>query len=466
MDAELESQILEEFEVDDSYEKAINAPRPKRKRKANIRYAEFQCYIAKELQKEKWENEKPIPKTLKQALQGPDNVKWKEALGIEFKALINNDTWTLTRLPEGQKCLGTHWVFDIKYLATGEVERYKARLVVNGSSETATVDAVFAPVVKLESLRLIMSIAAIKGLHVHQMDVSTAFLNGEVDTDIYVRQPPGFGDGSGRVCKLKKSLYGTRTAPRIWYEVLHEFLVSCGFTRSLRDYCVYVKGKGDDAIYVAVYVDDLTIAAASMTSINQLKAKLCQRFKMRDLGDIHYLLKMEVYHDRERKLVALSQRKYINDLVKEHNLEHCTPVDTPQAIGTVLEPGEKLTPDIEKKLNLPYRRIVGELQYLVRGSRPDIANAVRELSKFLSCYNKSHLHAAKRVLKYLKGTSTYGLVFDGMDANVSYILYTDASFASKLDDRKSVTGYCVTIAGACISWKSAAQNGVVLPKQN
>ncbi|GMG16663.1 unnamed protein product [Phytophthora fragariaefolia] len=183
---------------------------------------------------------------------------------------------------------------------------------------------------------------------------------------------------------------------------------------------------------------------------------------MKDLGEIHYMLKMEIKRDRSQKILSMSQHKYILDLLRKFNMEDCNPEPTPQAKSMVLEKEAKLTPDQIAAQPFDYRGLVGSLMYLVRGTRPDIANAVRELSKFLSCYNKSHYRAAQTVLKYLKGTSTYGLVFDRKNSEVTYELYTDASFANANENRKSVTGYVSIMADACITWKSSRQDTVSL----
>jgi hypothetical protein len=211
-----------------------------------------------------------------------------------------------------------------------------------------------------------------------------------------------------------------------------------------------------------VYVDDLTIAGTHLGLIEDVKARLSSRFKMKDLGEVHYLLKMEIRRDRKRKLLSLSQHQYVQELLKRFNMEDCSTEPTPQAKSVELVKEEKLSKEQMAAQPFDFRGLVGSLMYLVRGTRPDIANAVRELSKFLSCYNRTHWRAAQRVLKYLKGTSTYGLVYDGTNKEVTYELYTDASFANANEERRSVTGYVTILADACVSWKSGRQDTVSL----
>ncbi|KAF0702658.1 hypothetical protein AaE_015796 [Aphanomyces astaci] len=296
------------------------------------------------------------------------------------------------------------------------------------------------------------------------MDVHTAFLNGDMPADLilYMRQAPGYvlSENPHKVYQLVKSIYGLKQAPRIWYNLLHKFLTSIGFERCNKEYCLYVQKVGDsndDWLIVVVYVDDLTIVSRNAQLVKNLQVELNKRFKMQDLGDLHYILKMEVKRNRVDKTMSLSQTKYIHDLLAKFGVQDSTAVSTPQVVGVDLVAEAIMTQDEIAKQPYDYRGLVGSLQYLVRGTRPDIANAVRELSKFLSCYNKTHWDAALRILKYLKGTSSYGLFIDGKMANVSYEVYTDASFASQNNERKSITGYLIMIAGICISWCSSKQ---------
>jgi hypothetical protein len=292
------------------------------------------------------------------------------------------------------------------------------------------------------------------------MDVVTAFLQGELDKteELYMRQPVCTTGvvTDNKVCKLKRSLYGLKQAPRVWYQVLHEYLTQIGFVRCHKEYCMYRKTyPNGDLVILVVYVDDINIASNNINELNTIKSKLSERFKMKDLGELHYMLKMEVRRDRKQKILSISQQKYINDLLAKYNMEDTSIVDNPQIHGLVLKPG-KTSPDTSV-YPFDYRSLVGSLMYLVRGTRPDIANAVRELSKFLTCYTQEHMRAAKRVLQYLKGTSTYGLVFDGNSHDVTFELFTDASFARPEEDRRSITGYVTLMGEASLTWRSRKQ---------
>jgi hypothetical protein len=395
------------------------------------------------------------PKTLKEALYSKLKEQWLASVKKEFKALLENGTWILVELPEGKKALKCKWVFRIKRNADGTIEKYKSRLVVKGFSQKPGIDfkEIFSPVIRLESLKLMLAIATILDMEVHQMDVATAFLNGDIDIEepIYMEQPEGFHKGKpNMVCRLLKSLYGLKQAPRIWYTLLHKFLTSLGFQRCDKEYCIYVFKQDDLLAFIAVYVDDITIICKDKILLAKIKKDLNDRFKMTDLGEIHHLLQIKITRDRANKLLYMSQEKYIQELVQEYKLKDTDFKETPQAL-TITLTADKSSQVMHK---YPYPSLVGGLQYLVRGTRPDIANAVRELARFTSCYNESHWKAALHVLKYLKHTSTFKLTLDGKNCPLEYHLYTDASFGCSNTQRKSVLGYCLIMANAAITHKS------------
>lgn len=403
------------------------------------------------------------PAHLRAALSSPQKDKWIESMQREHDSLIQNNTWVLVRLPTGRKALSCKWVFRVKYLSDGTIEKYKSRLVIKGFLQREGIDynEIFSPVIRMEALRLMLAIATILDLEIHQMDVATAFLNGEIDTvePIFMKQPEGFHKGDkDQVCKLNKSLYGLKQAPRIWYLCLHKFLLSLGFERCKKEYCIYVMKANNCFAFVCVYVDDLTIICKDQNMLNKIKQDLSNKFKMTDLGEIHYLLRIKITRHRATKTLTLSQEKFINDLVKQYKLQDCELVETPQAISIELK-ADKTSNEMDK---YPYPSLVGSLQYIIRGTRPDIANAVRELAKYTTCYNKSHWKAALRVLKYLKHTSTFGLVLNGQNTSLDYMIYTDASFGNANEGRKSVLGFCLMLAGAAITYKSSRANQIHL----
>ena len=410
-----------------------------------------------------------IPKTFREAADSNDGEKWMEAIHIEYKACMDSGTWRLMELPQGRKAIQSKWIFDIKENPDGTIEKYKARLVIQGFRQIFGLDydETFAPVARYESLKMVLAIATMKDMEVHQMDVCTAFLNGILEDEIYMKQPEGFvevgPEGRQLVCRLLKSLYGLKQAGRIWYQLLHDFLTRQNFTRCHKEYCIYIQRDGDTVTIIVVYVDDLTIVGSSVAQVQKLKDALSREFKMKDLGEIKYLLKIEINRNREKRHMTLSQRKYVADLVHRFDMTDAGTVMTPQTCALALEPETGMTPEQIRAQPYPYPELIGALLHLARGTRPDIANAVRVLSKFLTRYNETHWIAARRVLRYLKGTSDYGLVFDGTIENqITYQLYSDASFANSDEERKSVTGYCVMMVGGPISTKTIQQNNVTI----
>ncbi|KAF0707825.1 Aste57867_6530 [Aphanomyces stellatus] len=266
------------------------------------------------------------------------------------------------------------------------------------------------------------------------MDVKTAFLNGSLDdTEIYMAQPPNYvvPGTEGQVCKLQKAIYGLKQAPRCWNLTLHKFLVGIGFERCVKEVCLYIKRVGESMVLLTVYVDDITITGNNNDDIEKACDELKQRFEMTDLGQLKSILGIQV--DVKGNVVTMSQQGYVEVLLDKFNMVDCNPVSTPKVIGQVLKPS-KLNPSEVNALNLPYRELVGSLQYLVTCTRPDVANAVRNLSKHLSCYDESHWKQAKRVLRYLKGTKSLCLKINctGQVGAFQVEAYCEADFANSV----------------------------------
>jgi hypothetical protein len=239
---------------------------------------------------------------------------WLSAMKMEVKSLEGNKTFTLVPRPGNRRVLGAKWVYKIKQGPTGNILRYKARWVVRGFEQKEGLDyqETFASVVKPMSYKALFAIAAALDLEIHQMDVKTAFLYGEIDGEVYVEQPEGLDDGTGRVCRLNKALYGLKHSPRIWYNTISTFLASQGFTPLVSDLGVFAKGK----VYIAIYVDDLLIAAPNLDEVNALKAALSRRFQMEDLGEYHFYLGMEIVRDRPNRRLTLNQRGYTQKILQ------------------------------------------------------------------------------------------------------------------------------------------------------
>ena len=290
------------------------------------------------------------------------------------------------------------------------MDRYKSRLVARGFTQREGIDyeETFAPVAKFTSIRALLAFAAERDLDLQQMDVKTAFLNGELEEEVYMRQPEGFAEGGKEhlVCKLRKSLYGLKQSPRAWNTVIDKFFKENDFIQSEADHCIYSKSYGTSIVIIALYVDDLIIASNDENQMSCIKASLGQRFEMKDLGPLQYCLGIQITRDRKNRTLCMSQEKYIADMLERFHMAECKEVATP------LDPSVKLTKEMEPKTEkeilemktVPYRSAVGSLMYAMVATRPDIAAAVGVVSRHLNNPGQAHWTAVKRKFRYLKGT--------------------------------------------------------------
>ena len=353
------------------------------------------------------------PSSVQEAVNSPNKAKWEQAMESEMRSLKENDVWELVNLPENRKVVGSKWVFKVK--VHGCVDRYKARLVAQGFSQTKGMDydETFCPVVRMESLRAIVGLAARNGLKLHQLDVITAFLNGKLDEEVYMRQPEGFVEEGNLVCRLKRSLYGLKQSPRCWNSALDAHLKKLGFLQSNSDPCIYVAAI-DELMVVGVYVDNLVIGCKSDERLTDLKRKLCSGFDMKDLGKLHHFLGLKVIQDEESGNVWIGQPAYVEKVLVRYEMKDAKSVGTPVDVSAKLVragDGEGDLFDSEV-----YRSAVGSLLYVSTGTRPYIAFAVSMVAKFSSKPTKQHWQGVKRILRYLKGTADLGLLYRRSDA--------------------------------------------------
>ncbi|KAE9002116.1 hypothetical protein PR003_g18342 [Phytophthora rubi] len=467
----------------ESEDEAANNPstsfrRSTRVRQQNVRLHDYEVDIPASLVIQAV-NELLEPTSVEEALSAPDAKEWVDALDTEYKELLRNHVWELVDRPDGVKILKNKWVFVRKRNAQGEVCRYRTRITIKGCQQEYGINfwETYAPVAKAESVRFILLLALELGLLCRQVDFVTAFLNGPLDgVDIYMEQPDYFNDGTGRVCKLKQSLYGLRQAPRIWYKMLDEYLRKCGFKRTKMDAGVYVRTVGENKVFVTVYVDDLLIVGTE-TDIDMVLGELSSEFKIKDLGEVKHLLGMEITYVPGHVLM-ISQKGYTEKILARCKMDKCKPVPTPQVKGNFPMPGDPKRESVcvNSDPEVDYRHIVGSLQYLVQCTRPDIANSVRTLGKYLNCFTREHHVLAKRVLRYLRGTSDYGLVWTKkkttgpnmqidayVDAwrppkpEVRIEAYADADLGNEKDDRRSISGYVLQMEGCTYAYSSHKQ---------
>ncbi|KAI3830073.1 hypothetical protein L1987_04206 [Smallanthus sonchifolius] len=395
------------------------------------------------------------PKCFNEAVTNPN---WVNAMNEEMEALNRNNTWTLVDLPIGRKAIGCKWVYKIKYKSTGEIERYKARLVAKGYSQREGIDfdETFSPVVKMVTVRCIISLAVENDWPLYQLDINNAFLYGNITDDVYMSLPEGyFSKSETKVCKLVKSLYGLKQAPRMWNEKLTSVLLEIGFVQSKSDYSLFTKNAGTVFIALLVYVDDIVITGNDESEIKNIKQLLSSNFMIKDLGLLKYFLGIEVL--KSEKGICLSQRKYCLDLLTEFGLLGCKPVNIPIEQNYIVT--SKCASDDQVLDNISgYQKLIGKLIYLSH-TRPDISYSVHYLSQFMHCPTNPHLQLALRLLRYLKKSPGKGLLFR-KGKNFDLQCFVDSDWGKCLTSRRSVTGYCVFLGDCLVSWKSKKQETV------
>lgn len=383
-----------------------------------------------------------------------------KALQSEYDSLMSNETWTLVDRPKNRKIVRCKWVFKIKKNENGVNVRYKARLVAKGFTQTYGIDydETFAPVARLSTVRILLAFAAQWNISMDQMDVETAFLNGDLNEEIFMEQPEGFNKecNKGKVCQLKKALYGLKQAPRQWNLKLNEAMMQLDMKRSEHDHCLYYKVKATSILVVAIFVDDFCILSNNADMKENFKKDIKRFFKVKDLGNLKHFLGMRII--KEENQITIDQEEYIRKVLDNFAMTDSKPASTPA------DPNMKLVnPSIEEKeaaQHLPYQRLIGSLMYLSVGTRPDITHAVSVLSQFNSNFGTIHWNAAKRVLRYLKSTMHLKLHFQKKNT-IAIKGYADADYGACLNDRRSYTGFVFYLNGP-ISWESRKQRTVVL----
>ena len=450
------AQVTKPSDTPNRYgEKEANI-RPARKKMAIVRYQDefdgLMC-LAAEVNDED-------ATTYKQIMKSEDKSKWQEAMDAEMKSIMQHETWELVELPKNKKAIGCRWLFKVKKNADGTVNKYKARLCAKGFTQRLGVDftETFAPVAKMTSIRTMLAIAAEKDLEIQQFDIDTAFLYGKINEELYMDQPDGYvnEDKPKYVCKLKKSLYGTKQAARQWNEALDKHMKDQDFKSANADPCIYTRIDQDEYTIVAVYVDDIIVMSQDIQVIEKFKEKLKCEFKIKDLGDMKFCLGIDVDRNRKDKTITMSQLGYINKIAERFGLLKCKPIFTPADMNSKLEQGEV---EEDEDNDFPYRELVGSLMYAMVCTRPDIANAVGTISKHCEKPSRVHWIAAKRVLRYLVTTKNMKIKF-GSQPRSELVGYADANWASDADTRRSTTGYLFTLNNSVVSWKSQRQHTV------
>ena len=416
------------------------------------------------------------PKTVSEAIHGLDREEWLKAIALENESINNAGVFTIVPIQKGKNLVGSRYLFKVKQDQHGLVSRLKVRLIAQGFSQIEGIDFfdVFAPVSRYTTIRTILAIAAERDLELHQMDVKTAFLNGTLEEEIYLKAPKGMAIPNGMCLKVNKGLYGLKQSPRIWNKNLHEFLEGQGFVRNRADPCAYSKHEDDGPFtMLAVFVDDIIIATDSKTYLEELRKAFKSKYKMDDIGNLEWCLGMLVERDRLQGTLKISQEQYIKDMLKRFGMEECNPVAIPADTNVVL--CKSMSPSTleerEVMKDKPYMSLVGSLMYASISARSDIAQAVGAVARYMNNPGIQHWNAAKRILRYLKGTMklgiTYGNIAMGKRAvaedekrgnkSSNVVAYADADYASCLDTRRSRTGYALFHNRGATAWESRSQ---------
>ncbi|KAH9774809.1 retrovirus-related pol polyprotein from transposon RE1 [Citrus sinensis] len=353
-----------------------------------------------------------IPNSVQEALKDP---KWKVVMNDEMRSLQKNQTWELVDLPPGKKPVGCRWIYTIKYKADGSIKRYKARLVAKGYTQTYGIDYTdtFAPVAKINTIRILLSLAVNLDWPVQQFDVKNAFLHGDLSEEIYMDLPPR--------CSGPERLN-------------QKAMVRFGYNQSNSDHTLFIKKRQGKITALIVYVDDMVVTDNDEEETEALQKYLSREFEMKDLGALKYFLGIEV--SRSKGGIFPSQRKYALDLLHETGMTACQPIDTP------IEEGLKfcITSDQVPVDKGRYQRLIGRLMYLSH-TRPDLAYALSVVSQFMHNPGEQHMKAVMRILSNIE-------------------VYTDADWAGSVSDRRSTSGYFTFVGGNLVTWRSKKQHVV------
>lgn len=413
------------------------------------------------------------PQTYAEAKASPQWPAWKAAMQKEWDACVAQGTWELVRrsdLPATANVIRVKWVYKIKTDERGENPVFKGRITPKGFMQRHMVDyfQTFAHTGKYKTLRIVLSIAANDDLELNQLDVPTAFVRADLDEEVYMEMPAGF-EQPGMVCKLLKSLYGLKQSPRNWYLLCSGFIVNVmGYTACASDPCLFLKrSRSGRLIYLFLFVDDMQVAFYRQDAEEwaEDKAKLRKRFDVKDLGESKWMLGMHITRDRSKRTIKLDQELYVSKALERFGLTQCKSSHTPASQSSGKVEDDRDGGGDEAPLRL-YQEKVGTLLYSSISTRPDVSYAVNQLTRHMQAPRRRHMVAADRVLRYLAGTPSAGLVFGGRgstsDRDIVISAYSDSDWGSDPSDRKSVTGWIAKLNGDVISWSSKKQSLVAL----
>jgi hypothetical protein len=428
--------------------------------------------------------ETKTPATWREAMKSEDAPHWRVATDKEMAGCEQMGVWELvprSSVPKWQTIIGCKWVFKIKTDSSGAVDVYKARITPKGFLQKYGTNffETFAATGKYKSLRLGLAITAACGHNLEQMDVPQAFLNADVDEEVYMELPEGYRAGREHlVCLLKKALYGLKQAPRNWYLLISKFVQEVlSYKATVSDPCLFFKrSRSGRLMLLFLFVDDFQTSyhPEDKAEWDELKSKLIERFKTKDLGASTWILGMRISRDLKARTITLDQELYLSKALERHGMEQCKPVSTPglpggsSAVAVTDSDAAAGSAAVDRQ---HYMEMVGTVMYPAISCRPDIAHAAQQLAQAMQNPSQQDVLAARRVFRYLAGTKDVGLVFGSRSDKVldtrgrnSFRLdvcaFADADWANDKADRKSITGWVAKVNGDPISWASKKQRTV------
>jgi hypothetical protein len=373
---------------------------------------------------------------------------WKDSMLEEYKSILKNNGWDIVLRTKDKSMVSSKWIYKIKHATDGSVEKFKARFVARGFTQKEGTDyeETFSHVARYIAIRTIIALASFLGWKLHQMDVKPKFLNGKIEQEVFVEQLDGLvlHNKGTHVCKLRKALYGLKQAPRVWYDRIDGFLKSLGFQKSDADVNLYFKVRGNQHVILIMYVDDLFLTGDEGL-ISWCKRKLILEFEMKDLGMMHYFLGLEVWQGQGE--IFLAQGKYKVDVLKRFGMMDCKSMSTPMVTNLRKMHDSDSGSDLVDPTM--YRQLIGSLMYMIH-TRPYICYAVIAMSQFMIEPRQRHWVATKHILRYLRGTITYGLKYTS-SGGLFLHGYADVDWAGSPVDQKSTSRYCFSLGSTMIS---------------
>lgn len=395
-----------------------------------------------------------VPRFYHQVNKSKEKTEWYDAMKEEIASMEQKQVFELVKRPQNVQVIPTMWVYRVKFKLDGSVDKFKARLVALGNKQSADGEFNYSPVINQLSLRTVLAFACKNKMYIHQLDVCSAYLNSDLNEQVYVEQPFGFQDDKRNfVWLLRKAIYGLRSSARKWYETITEILVNLKFKRTLADECVFVRKKSNNLSIIAIYVDDIVICSSSFDDLNQIKIDLDNKIQITDKGEINQFLNLNIIYSKEEGKLSIDSSSYIEQTLIELEMNDSHPKNTPMVVGADIYSKESEL--LEDKSY--FMSGLGRIIYL-SSIRPDIQQAVGKLCRFMSNPRIIHLNMLKHLLRYLKATKDYKLKYVPI-CNIDeppVIIYTDADYKPE----KSTSGACTLLFGCLVNSFSRSQSYV------